>query len=322
MPSCHQTLAGVELLTVITDMESSNTHLWIDPFVDEAADGCAHHTIVAGGDRLQQQAAAAGYPEVKVLRTDGMVVHPSYYTASILHADPMRDPAGGQGARSASVASESDVQEAAAPGASVEGALPSIVIFFGGYAPPRTEKIAERLLLNFSEHVRLVVLCGKNEALRAKLKARVDIAFAPRASALQKRWANTVVEGFIPPTRLTDHMSSAACVIGKPGPGAASEAAVMGVPFVTEVNSYTLPQELCVVDWLLTTNFGVVVKSLEDFPPNLLEQLDSCKQALRSYSNRAVFQVAARIKALMLAAPVSFGTGEAGAPAAEAAPAT
>jgi len=48
-------LPGVRLLTVITDMETTPGHRWIDPF-----DATCKHTIVAGGERSTGQKGALG----------------------------------------------------------------------------------------------------------------------------------------------------------------------------------------------------------------------------------------------------------------------
>ena len=252
-------LPGVQILTVITDMEHSEAHRWIDPFDSTAS----KHTIVAGGSRLQRQAMALGYEGARVLGTGGMVVHPAYYQTRC-QGEP---PAGGVGDR-------------------LEPSLPTVVLFFGGFGPPLMETIAEQLLLQF--RLNLVMLVGKNEALAAKCDARIN--------AGDPLWTKcpVLVDGFIPPATLIEYISQANCVVGKPGPGVVSEAAVLGVPFVTEHNERTMAQEVCVVDFIRSEGIGVVVHSLTDaFPPDLFEQLEGCRRALASVSNNAVFDVSA-----------------------------
>eukprot|EP00306_Pavlova_sp_CCMP459_P005512 CAMPEP_0185164730 /NCGR_PEP_ID=MMETSP1139-20130426/9823_1 /TAXON_ID=298111 /ORGANISM="Pavlova sp., Strain CCMP459" /LENGTH=644 /DNA_ID=CAMNT_0027730113 /DNA_START=24 /DNA_END=1958 /DNA_ORIENTATION=- len=304
------TLPRVELLTVITDMESSPAHRWIDPYDPTPTQGGRQHTIVAGGARLHAQAWEAGYPPDKVLATEGMVVHPKFYAVrNCQHSSG----AGGGGAGAAAEGSGADDgRESGSQGSttpSVNGGLVNglrkVVIFFGGFAPPRTSAIADALLHVHGARVQLIVLCGRNEELRKKLQDKVDKArSAPGAHQAwrERKWSHAVIEGFVPAARVVEHLAGAACVVGKPGPGAASEAAVLRVPFVTEVGRDTMPQERCVVDWLVQGGYGIVAPSLERCPADLLEQADECRQALRGYSNHAVFQVAARVRACVLAA--------------------
>ena len=177
-------LPGVRLLTVITDMEHSDAHRWIDPF--DAAAGA--HTIVAGGRHLQSQALALGFDGAHLLRTGGMVVHPAYYQ---MRSDPSN--------------AGCTVRER------LDGALPTAVLFFGGFGPPMMEEIAEALLRQFE--LNLVLLVGKNDALAARLEGRI--------AAGEPLWSRhpILVDGFIPPPTLIEYISAANCVVGKPGPG-------------------------------------------------------------------------------------------------------
>ena len=265
-PRRHEVLPGVSLLTVITDMEHSDAHRWIDPFDASAA----KHTIVAGGQRLQLQATELGYTGHHVLPCSGMVVHPAYYQTR--H--------GSIGGGSVGGGSGSSVR------ARLDASLPTAVVFFGGFGPPLMEAIADQLLHQF--RLNLVLLVGKNSALEARLKAKV--------ASGDPVWSRcpVLVDGFIPPATLIEYIETASCVVGKPGPGAVSEAAVLGVPFVTEHNERTMEQEACVVDFIKSEGIGVVVSSLtKPFPPDLFERLEQCRQALASLHNTAVFDVSA-----------------------------
>lgn len=327
-----QASAGVPLLTVATDMESCGLHCWIDPHVpDSAGEGAAPHTIVAGGRRLQQQAEAAGYPHGRILRTDGMVVHPSFYRANRPEqaawsaAQPPRTRS--RSALRARRASSPRPDARVAGGGAVRTAVPTVVLFFGGFAPPRTEQIADGLFGRFgAQRLRLVVLCGRNESLKARLDGRVRAA---RAAAAWREggaaaaagegvgWAGAEVVGFVDADELVRRMRGASAVMGKPGPGAASEAQVLRVPFVTELNSGTMQQERSVAKWLLETGYGVVVERLEDCPPDLFGKLDRCRVSLAgSAQNLAVFQVAARVLAHLRDPADRRAQADAGAPAA------
>ncbi|KAG8470097.1 hypothetical protein KFE25_008518 [Diacronema lutheri] len=276
-----EALPGVQLLTLVTDMASSHDHPWIAPYVRAPHAGLpgtplprsALHTVVAGGARLQAQAEASGYPPDQILRTGGMVVHPRFYAHGAV---------------------------AGAAGASADGRQ-SIVLAFGSHAPPRTLAITRALLRTLGDRARIVALCGKNGTLHARISKLVGDARRNGVGAARREgWARVLAEPFLPAHAIVSHLRSAACVLGKPGPGMASEAAAMRVPFVSEsAHSAVLPQERSVLEWLHESGFGLVLPSLEHPPVDLLERVASCRAALQQHDNRAVFQVAARLRALL-----------------------
>lgn len=132
---------GSQLVTVVTDMESSDAHPWIDP-PDDAAE---IHTIVAGNKTLEEQAKSLGYAHI--LRTSGMVVHPAFYRQeeAPLHI-----------------------------GDSEAGFAQSVLIFFGGFAPMRVEQIAMNALAS-SLDLHIVVVCGGNDELARRLRKAVGV---------------------------------------------------------------------------------------------------------------------------------------------------
>jgi len=141
-----------------------------------------------------------------------MVVHPIYYSKVLEHG--------------------------------ADSARPKVVVFFGAYAPRRTEQLVD-----------FVVICGHNDDLQAAL---ADVP-------------HCLLEGFIPAQRIREHFSGAACVIGKPGPGSVSEAAVCKVPFLAQ--RQVMPQEECVLEWLQRSRAGIVVDDFKALPLDFLEQV-------------------------------------------------
>ena len=248
--SLREACPGATLVTVATDFDSTTDgHVWIDRWAEEEA---RRHIIVAGTQGLQERAAALGYPPHHVLCTSGMVVHPAF------HAET---PTAAEGA----------------------GGAARALIFFGGHAPMRAEKIAARLL---KAHPRLevAVLCGGNAQLRERLQ----------------RYERCVTEGMLPPERVSEHMRRASFVVGKPGPGVVSEACASGTPFVTERRN-AMTQERSVLRWLEETKTGVVVDSLTDLPGDLFARVAACADAAVACGarNRAVFEVTATLRDLM-----------------------
>jgi hypothetical protein len=145
-----------------------------------AGSSSRRHYVVAGSALLQRQAAQMGYPQAHVVATRGMVIHPSFHDESKetrpIHGVVEQDGAS-DGARTA-------------------------LVFFGGCAPMRVLGIVRNLRATLPA-VRVVVVCGKNAALQAKLEARGDLT----------------VKSFIPAECVRHYMRTAALVLGKPGPG-------------------------------------------------------------------------------------------------------
>ena len=151
---------------------------------------------------------------------------------------------------------------------------PTGVVMFGGHGSRSMLGIAQRL-----PEVQLVVMCGHNARLADKLRALP--ATAPR-----------LILGFTPDVaawmRLGDFF------IGKPGPGALSEALQLGLPVVVTRNAWTMPQERYNTDWVRDNGFGLVLRSFGGIDvalPELLAALPAYRQRVAAYRNRAVFEV-------------------------------
>ncbi len=151
---------------------------------------------------------------------------------------------------------------------------PTGVLMFGGHGSRSMLGIAQRL-----PEVQLVVMCGHNARLADKLRALP--ATAPR-----------LILGFTPDVaawmRLGDFF------IGKPGPGALSEALQLGLPVVVTRNAWTMPQERYNTDWVRDNGFGLVLRSFRGIDaalPELLAALPAYRQRVAAYRNRAVFEV-------------------------------
>jgi len=237
---------GKLLVTVITDMEHSNSHPWIDPW-DESA---AKHILVVGNAKLEMQADALGYTG-QTLRTSGMVVHPAFYAPGEIVLDP--------------------------------NACPRALIFFGGFAPMRTKRIVKSFLAS-QAGIDLTVICGGNAKLQKKLR--------------HLKHPRLLVEGFIPASRVRDHLKVSAFVLGKPGPGVVSEAAICRIPFVAEAANL-MPQEHCALQFIKNMRTGIVLKSLEELPPDLPDQALACKKTLKMHHNDAVFELAEYLQSLL-----------------------
>jgi UDP-N-acetylglucosamine:LPS N-acetylglucosamine transferase len=148
------------------------------------------------------------------------------------------------------------------------------IVMFGGAGSNAMRTIAERL-----PDVPLILMCGHNAALGEQLR---------RAPAKAPR----VVLGFTGEVRR--YMALGDFFIGKPGPGALSEAIHQRLPVVTVRNAWTLPQERYNADWVLEHGLGVVLgrwRDVEGAVRTLLEDLAAYRARTAGIVNRAAFEV-------------------------------
>ncbi len=145
---------------------------------------------------------------------------------------------------------------------------------FGGHGSAQMLDIADAL-----GDVQLVLMCGHNHNLAAKLRAL-------------RRPAPHAVVGFTP--QVADHLRLGDLFIGKPGPGCLSEAVRMGLPVITFDNRWTLPQERFNAHWVVEQGIGLVLPSLRRLPAGvaaLIRDLPYYRKRVLQIDNRAVFEV-------------------------------
>jgi 1,2-diacylglycerol 3-beta-galactosyltransferase len=135
------------------------------------------------------QARAAGYADALIHRSSGMILRPDFYRPECVDRAVERAALG------------------------LDPLRPTGVVMFGGQGSMQMLRMAQAL-----RDVQLILLCGHNDALVAKL--RLMRTLAPHA-----------VVGFAGDVgrlmRLGDFF------IGKPGPGCVSEAVQCGLPVIT-----------------------------------------------------------------------------------------
>ena len=145
---------------------------------------------------------------------------------------------------------------------------------FGGQGPRVMRDIARQLADR-----PLILMCGHNEALAAALRA--EHARAPR-----------LVLGFT--TDVPRYLRLADYFIGKPGPGALSEAVHCGLPVITVRNRWTMPQERPNTDWVRQHGLGLVLPGFGRIGPAvqaLVAHLPQYRARVAALHNRAVFEV-------------------------------
>ncbi|MDE2029565.1 MAG: galactosyldiacylglycerol synthase [Alphaproteobacteria bacterium] len=234
----------VPFVTIMTDMADTPPHFW-----QEKQD----QYLVCGTDYAAQQARATGwYRDERIFRTSGMILRPSFYRTE--HAPRLRR-------------AELGLAEDKA----------TAIVMFGGYGSNVAEDIVDRL--NKAKlGVQCIVMCGRNESLRAELQGKENCA------------AIGYTQDVVSYMRLADFF------IGKPGPGSMSEAWRMGLPVIVERNARTMIQERPNVTVAAQAGVGLAVPSFRSIAKvvrGLIDgrKLEDMRINVRKMDNRAVFEI-------------------------------
>jgi Glycosyltransferase family 28 C-terminal domain len=239
---------GRPFVTLITDLADFPPHFWIEPIKDQY--------IIAGTERAAQQALALNHDDAHVLRTSGMILRPEFYAPE--NSDP--------------VALRKEL--------GLRPDLTTAIVLFGGHGSKVMYDIADRLD-TAQVPLQLILICGRNEELAAKFKART--------------WRMPVkVIGFT--KEIHKLMRAADFLIGKPGPGSIAEAMVRKLPVLIECNSWTLPQERYNAEWVTEKRVGIVLRSFREVVRGVQRMLDRATLAefrknVGELENRAIFEI-------------------------------
>jgi len=239
---------GRPFVTIITDLADFPPRFWIEPIKEQF--------VIAGTDKAVEQARAMGHDDAHTFLTSGMILRPDFYVQD--NSDP------------AALRREMGLRED----------LPTAIVLFGGHGSKVMYDITAKL-----DAVRLplqlILICGRNEVLAAKLRAR--------------QWKLPVhVIGFTKEVHRL--MRAADFLIGKPGPGSIAEAMVRRLPVLIECNAWTLPQERYNAEWVKEKRVGIVLKSFRDVAEGVRQMLDPAilgefRKKVAAQENRAVFEI-------------------------------
>ena len=245
--SLQKACPGTPFVTILTDLADFPPHFWMEK---------QDQYFVCGTGQACEQARSLGHPESRVHAASGMILRPHFYQPRTWNRAEERKRLG------------------------FDPNLPTGLVLFGGEGSNVMWSIARRLG-NSSVDLQLIMICGRN----AKLKARLN--------GLKTR-NKLFVEGFT--KEIPYYMDLADFFIGKPGPGSISEALRMQLPVIVERNAWTLPQERYNAEWIREQGVGLVLgnfREIEWAVKQLLatDQLARMKQRIAAMNNRAVFEI-------------------------------
>jgi len=240
--------SGRPFVTIITDLADFPPRFWIEPIREQY--------IVAGTERAAEQARAMGHDSAHIFQTSGMIVRPDFYAVDNSDPGELRQQMGLRNDRT------------------------TAMVLFGGHGSKVMLDIAERLEAE-DLPVQLILICGRNEALAAKLRSR--------------KWKMPVhVVGFTKEVHRL--MRAADFLVGKPGPGSIAEAMIRRLPVLIECNAWTLPQERYNAEWVKEKNVGIVLQSFKDVVRGVRQMLEPSRLAefrnnVADQNNRAIFEI-------------------------------
>lgn len=245
--SVRLALPGTPLLTVMTDLADHPPHFWLER---------QNQDFICGSGRALEQALTMGIPRDRVRLVSGMAVHPRFYAHMPCDRAAERLRLG------------------------LDPDIPTGLVLFGGYGAAVMKDIMERIAAA-PVRTQLILLCGRNARLAAKLAA---------SPAPIRRVVETFTNDVARYMRLSDFF------IGKPGPGSISEALVMQLPVIVERNARTMVQERYNCDWVQEEGVGVVVDSFSQIGGAVARLLDPgvyarLRERIGRLNNRAVFEI-------------------------------
>jgi len=246
--SWNKVYPGRPFVTLITDLADFPPHFWIEPIPEQY--------VIGGTERAVQQAKALGHDDAHVFATSGMILRPDFYVQDSTDPVALRAELG------------------------LKPDLPTAIVLFGGHGSKVMYDITERLDAA-GLPLQLILICGRNEELAAKLRAR--------------KWRMPVnVIGFT--KEVHKWMRAADFLIGKPGPGSIAEAMVRKLPVLIECNAWTLPQERFNTEWVVEKRVGIVLKSFQEVTAGVRQMLEPATLAefrknVAGLDNRAIFEI-------------------------------
>ncbi len=250
---------GIPYATLLTDIADYPPHFWIEPM---------DQWVICGSPRAVRQAREIGIPASRVFQASGMILNPKFHEPLGIDRRAERIRRG------------------------LRPDMPLGLVLFGGEGSSEMIRIA-RALNRPEPGIQLLLICGRNEAVAAELRA------------MHQRIPMLVV-GFTRDIAL--YMEMADFLIGKPGPGCISEAFAKQLPVIVQRNAWTLAHEVYNTEWVQELGAGIVVKEFSrDLPAavrTLLapENYARYRERAAALRNSAVFEVPDMLDRILAAA--------------------
>lgn len=200
--------ASVPYVTVVTDLGACSS-LWLHEKVD---------ALYVPSDAIEGRATRAGVPKEK-LRKYGLPIRPGFKATDAKRKDGLRKKLG------------------------MRAGVRTALVVGGGDGVGRLEQITKELAgeLHAGGGGQVVVVCGKNEAVKARLESH--------------EWPKDVyvnVKGFV--SNMDKLMGASDCIVTKAGPGTIAEACASGLPIM--LSGYLPGQEAGNVPLVAEGGFG------------------------------------------------------------------
>jgi 1,2-diacylglycerol 3-beta-galactosyltransferase len=235
-------------VTLITDLADFPPRFWIEPLDQQY--------VICGTQRAVEQARAMGKPESHIFATSGMILRPDFYAPENTDSLALRRELG------------------------LQPDVPTGILLFGGFGSKVMYDIVERLDAA-SVPVQLIVICGRNDKLAAKFRAR--------------SWNLPLhILGFTKEVHRL--MRAADFLIGKPGPGSVAEAMVRRLPVILECNAWTMPQERYNTQWVTEKRVGIILPNFKEIVAGVNQLLapatfSEFRQNVSALNNQAIFEI-------------------------------
>ncbi|MGH7012932.1 MAG: MGDG synthase family glycosyltransferase [Stellaceae bacterium] len=244
------------------------------PFVTIVTDFCEPmHTawiqsddqyVVCGTAKCREQAQRFGLPEAQIVAAKGLVLSPKFH------------------ALARATTSASTAAARAALGLAPERLTG--LMMFGGRGADRMLEFAEAIEAS-DLPVQMIYVCGTNR------ETAEDIA------ALPARRPRHVI-GFS--EAIERYMAASDFFVGKPGPGAISEAMVMGLPMILEVGARLLAQERYNANWARAIGAALSFRNAAGLCAAIVELGEpgrhaAMRRTIATHPNTAIFDLPARL---------------------------
>jgi Glycosyltransferase family 28 C-terminal domain len=239
---------GKPFVTLITDLADFPPRFWIEKDKEQY--------VICGTEKAVEQARGLGKDDAHIFATSGMILRPDFYVPDDSDPRAIREELG------------------------LKPDFTTGVLLFGGFGSKVMYDIVERLD-TARVPVQLIVICGRNEKLAERFRAR--------------KWNMPLhIVGF---TKQVHHlMRGADFLIGKPGPGSVAEAMVRKLPVILECNSWTLPQERYNTEWVKEKRVGIVLNNFSEIVQGVKDLLAPATLAefrknVGALDNQAIFEI-------------------------------